>query len=153
MSSEDRHSVPLQELYKQVILDHHSRPRNRGLLPDPDATVHLENPTCGDTIDLQIKVEEGRLREVRWQGRGCSISMASASMMSEALRGKTLEEARRLMERFRAMMRGETGPFRDLGEIQSLQGVARYPVRIKCATLAWNAVEMGMSGLDSEGRS
>lgn len=153
MSSEEKYNVPLQELYKQVILDHHSRPRNRGLLEKPDTTVHLENPTCGDTIDLQIKLDGGRLQDVRWQGRGCSISMASASMMTEALKGKTVEEARQIMDRFRAMMRGEAGSYRDLGEIQSLQGVARYPVRIKCATLAWNAVEMGLKGLETEGRS
>lgn len=144
MSLEEQYKVPLTELYKAVIMDHYARPRNKGLVQDPDAMVHLDNPTCGDTIDVQLKVRDGKVEAVRWAGRGCSISMASASMMSEILKGKSLDEARHILGRFKAMMRGEPGPYKDLGELQSLQGVAKYPVRIKCATLAWNAAEMGL---------
>lgn len=153
MSLEEQHKVNLNEIYKQVIMSHFARPRNKGLVNDPDMMVHLDNPTCGDTIDVQLKVQDGRVQSVHWAGRGCSISMASASMMSEAVKGKTVAEARAILARFKAMMRGEEGSYKDLGELQSLSGVAKYPVRIKCATLAWNAVEMGLDQVTTEGRS
>lgn len=153
MSLEDKYKVDLNEIYKQVIMSHFARPRNKGLVNDPDMMVHLDNPTCGDTIDVQLKVKDGRVEAVHWAGRGCSISMASASMMSEAVRGKTVAEAHGIIDRFKAMMRGEPGPYRELGELQSLSGVAKLPVRIKCATLAWHAVEMGLDQAEETGRS
>lgn len=141
MSLEHKHAVPLTEIYKQVIMDHYVKPRNKGALPDPDAFVNLNNPTCGDQITVQIKVQDGQVTDVAFQGQGCSISQASASMMTVAVKGKPLDEARVILERFLGMMKGEPGPYKELGELQALQGVSRYPVRIKCATLAWHALE------------
>ncbi len=152
MSLEEQHKVDLSEIYKQVIMSHFAKPRNKGLVNDPDMMVHLDNPTCGDTIDVQLKIKDGHVESVHWAGRGCSISMASASMMSEAVKGKPVEEAKAILTRFKAMMRGEPGPFKDLGELQSLSGVAKLPVRIKCATLAWNAAEMGLDQQSDGGR-
>lgn len=153
MSLEEQHKINLNEIYKQVIMSHFARPRNKGLVNDPDMMVHLDNPTCGDTIDVQLKVKDGLVEAVHWAGRGCSISMASASMMSEAVKGKPVAEAKAMIDRFKAMMRGEPGPFKELGELQSLSGVAKYPVRIKCATLAWNAAAMGLDQAQLDGRS
>lgn len=141
MSLESKYAVPLTEIYKQVIMDHFTKPRNKGAMPDPDALVSLNNPTCGDQIEVQLKVEDGKVAAVAFQGHGCSISQASASMMTVALRGKTLAEAKTVLDRFLGMMKGEPGPYKELGELQALQGVARYPVRIKCATLAWHAAD------------
>ncbi|MFO7172118.1 MAG: SUF system NifU family Fe-S cluster assembly protein [Bacillota bacterium] len=144
LEHDPRYAVNLNELYKQVLMDHFARPRNKGRLDEADFTVHLENPTCGDTIEVQLKVRDGRVEDVRWQGHGCSISMASASMTTQAIKGKTLAEAAQFLSRCRAMIKGEPGDYKELGELQALSGVAKFPVRVKCATLAWNAVEEGL---------
>lgn len=146
MSLEAKHPIKLNALYQQVILDHYKKPRNRGRLPEPAFSQHLRNPTCGDDIEIQVELDAaGRVKAVTFQGRGCSISMASASMMTEALRGKTPAEAVATVERFKSMMRGEPGSYKDLGELQALTGVSKFPVRIKCATLAWSAFEEGLA--------
>lgn len=144
MSLEGQHPVQLNELYRQVIMDHYARPRNKQPIADPTAAVHLMNPTCGDEITVQLRVEEGKVTGASFQGRGCSISQASASMMTVMLTGKTVAEAETAIRKFLGMMKGEPGPHKELGELQALQGVARYPVRIKCATLAWHAAEQGL---------
>ncbi len=145
MSLEGKHPVSLNALYQQVILDHYKKPRNKGAVENAVLKKHLHNPTCGDDIEVQVSVgPDGKIDEVKWQGRGCSISMASASMMSVALKGKTLDEAQTMMETFYAMMKGEEGNYKPLGEIQALQGVSKFPVRIKCATLAWKCLEEGL---------
>lgn len=142
MSLEGQHPVNLNTLYQQVILDHYKKPRNKGAVENAVLKKHLHNPTCGDDLEVQISLDaEGKIDDVKWQGRGCSISMASASMMSVALRGKTLEEAQSLMAAFYGMMKAEPGNYKHLGEIQALQGVSKFPVRIKCATLAWHCLE------------
>lgn len=137
--------MSLNDIYKQVILDHYQKPRNKGKLENPVFKRHLHNPTCGDDVEVQVAVDGDRLTDVRFNGRGCSISMASASMMTQAMKGKTLPDARALLGKFLAMMRGEPGDYKDLGEIQALQGVSRYPVRIKCATIAWHALDEGIA--------
>ncbi|HYF96227.1 MAG TPA: SUF system NifU family Fe-S cluster assembly protein [Symbiobacteriaceae bacterium] len=157
MSLEGQHPVGLNSLYQEVVLDHAKKPRNKGTVENAVLKKHLHNPTCGDDIEVQVGVgADGKIDDVKWNGRGCNISQASASMMSVALRGKTLAEAGAMMELFYAMMKGETGVYKPLGEIQALSGVSKFPVRIKCATLAWHCLEEGMkerSQLDTEGGS
>jgi nitrogen fixation NifU-like protein len=133
----------LQDLYQQVILDHYRRPRNKGPLEDATHTLTLNNPLCGDVIDLMLRVEGGRISEIRFQGRGCSISQASASMMSGILEGRTLEESLRIMHTFTRMLHGDDDAAGDpdLGDLRALAGVSRFPIRVKCALLAWNCLE------------
>lgn len=145
MTSEAQHPVNLSALYQQVILDHYKKPRNKGAVERAVLKKHLHNPTCGDDIEVQVELgDDGKITDVKWNGRGCSISMASASMMSVALKGRTLAEAQALMQSFYSMIQGESGNFKPLGEIQALSGVSKFPVRIKCATLAWHCLEEGI---------
>lgn len=139
----DRSTPPLQSLYQQLILEHYRKPRNRGELEDPDAEVHMNNPTCGDEIVLQVKLTGDRIEAVRFRGQGCSISQASASMMTHLLTGRTLHEAQAVAARFTRMMHGDEEAARDrtLGDLRALAGVAKFPVRVRCALLAWNAME------------
>jgi len=135
----------LDTLYRQVIMDHYKNPRNNGVLED-SVTVNLNNPTCGDRIQLTMKVEEGIVKEAKFEGEGCSISMSSASMMTQAVKGKKIEEAIKLSKIFSDMMLGkEYDDSVDLGDIEALQGVCKFPARIKCATLAWKALEKGLN--------
>ncbi|MGD6804697.1 SUF system NifU family Fe-S cluster assembly protein [Rossellomorea vietnamensis] len=135
----------LDQLYRQVIMDHYKNPRNKGTLEDGSFTVDMNNPTCGDRIHLNLKVEDGKVTDAKFDGEGCSISMASASMMTQIIIGKDIETAMRLSEVFSNMMQGkEYDEDIDLGDIEALQGVAKFPARIKCATLAWKAMEKGV---------
>lgn len=134
--------MQLDELYRQVIMDHYQHPRNQGRLNEDAVNIMLKNPTCGDEITLQLLIRDNHVQDVRFAGVGCSISMASASMMTEAIKGKTVEEALAISEEFRKMMRGENEIDVDqLGDLEALQGVSKFPARIKCATLAWNALQ------------
>jgi nitrogen fixation NifU-like protein len=138
----------LDQLYRQVIMDHYKNPRNRGQLDSSESvTIDMNNPTCGDRIQLQLQVENGLIKNARFTGEGCSISMSSASMMTEAIKGKTLEEALKMSRLFSDMMLGKEVHSEDLdmGDIDALQGVSKFPARIKCATLAWKAMEKGIS--------
>lgn len=155
MTLEGQHPVNLNTLYQQVILDHYKKPRGKGdVLENAVLRKHLHNPTCGDDLEVSVSVgADGKIDDVRWQGRGCSISMASASMMSVALKGKTLSEAESMLHAFTSMMKGEPGNYKSLGEIQALTGVSKFPVRIKCATLAWHCLEEGMKERTTEGGS
>ncbi|WP_367306453.1 Fe-S cluster assembly sulfur transfer protein SufU [Alicyclobacillus acidocaldarius] len=137
--------MQLDDLYRQVIMDHYQHPRNRGTLDEGAISVDLRNPSCGDEIHLQLLVDDGIVKDVRFLGSGCSISMASASMMTEAIKGKSIEEAVDLAHAFRAMMRGEDVDLEQMGELEALQGVKKFPARIKCATLAWQALERAAS--------
>jgi nitrogen fixation NifU-like protein len=135
----------LETLYRQVIMDHYKRPRNKGVLQDGSLTVDMNNPTCGDRIRLTMKIDGGKVDDVKFEGEGCSISMASASMMTEAIRGKDTESALRLAEMFSEMIQGkDVEQIEALGDAVALQGVAKFPARIKCATLAWKALEKGL---------
>lgn len=133
----------LDELYKRVIMDHYKSPRNQGTFDDDAVSVELHNPTCGDRISLQLKLKDGVIEQARFVGEGCSISMASASMMTEAVKGKTAEEALAIAEAFSAMMTGDEPDF-EYEDLIALSGVTKFPARIKCATLAWNAMKKGV---------
>jgi nitrogen fixation NifU-like protein len=132
----------LSALYQELILDHYRRPRNKGTLEGATHAVSLNNPLCGDEIDLQLRVDGAVIRDVRFIGRGCSISQASASMMTHLLKDKSITEAVALAERMSAMMQGDEAAARDksLGDLRALAGVSKFPVRIKCALLPWNAL-------------
>lgn len=167
----------LEDLYREIILDHYRSPRNRGELESPPAhRVEGFNPLCGDEIVVTMTVDDGRLSDIKFSGSGCSISQSSASLMSSAVKGKSLDEVRRLIKTFKSMMSihevslgaeeeqgasgataaadagtdeaepGATGAFdvHELGELAALQGVVKFPVRIKCATLGWNALAQGL---------
>jgi nitrogen fixation protein NifU and related proteins len=136
----------LDSLYRQVIMDHYKRPRNQGVLSDGNVTVDMNNPTCGDRIRLTMKEEDGIVKEVMFEGEGCSISMSSASMMTTAIKGKDIETALKLANIFSEIMQGKDyDDSIDLGDIEALQGVSKFPARIKCATLAWKAMEKGLT--------
>ncbi len=132
--------MSLEELYQEIILDHYRSPRGRGRLPRPTARVHHHNPLCGDEILLDVEVSDGKVVGIAFEGQGCSISQASASMMTEAVRGKTVEEAADLAEEVRLVMHGKPADEERLGEVAALEGVRRFPVRVKCALLAWMAL-------------
>lgn len=136
----------LDNLYRQVILDHTAHPHNKGVLDHATSQIELNNPTCGDEIQLQLMIEDGVVEDIKFDGHGCSISMASASMMTVAVKGKTEAEAIQIIATFLELVQGE-----DIGEAkktlkdaQMLGGVAKFPARIKCATLAWKALERGI---------
>ncbi|ASR48315.1 MULTISPECIES: Fe-S cluster assembly sulfur transfer protein SufU [Paenibacillus] len=136
--------MQLDDLYRRVIMDHYKNPRNRGRFEDDAVTVDLNNPTCGDRISLQLKTKDGVVEDARFTGEGCSISMSSASMMTEAVKGKTIEQALDMASRFSSLMQGEAVEFDDYEELEALSGVNKFPARIKCATLAWNALRKGI---------
>ncbi|WP_025717669.1 Fe-S cluster assembly sulfur transfer protein SufU [Paenibacillus sp. 1-18] len=136
--------MQLDDLYRRVIMDHYKNPRNRGRFEDDVVTVDLNNPTCGDRISLQLKTKDGMVEDARFTGEGCSISMSSASMMTEAVKGKTIDQALDMASRFSSLMKGEAVEFDDYEELEALSGVNKFPARIKCATLAWNALRKGI---------
>ncbi len=133
--------MQLDDLYRQVIMDHYTHPRNQGELVEDALTVDLKNPTCGDEIRLQLLTKDEIVQDVKFRGVGCSISIASASMMTEAIKGKPIAEALEIAQEFRKLVRGEEADMDALGELESLAGVSKFPARVKCATLAWNALE------------
>jgi nitrogen fixation protein NifU and related proteins len=132
----------LRSLYQEVILDHNKSPRNAGRLDSADLSADGDNPLCGDTIHLEIALDGDVLRQLAFEGRGCAISQASASLMTEAVEGKSRGEARALFEVVRGMLTGGTSaaPGIDLGKLEALAGVSAYPMRVKCATLAWHTL-------------
>ena len=135
----------LDDLYKEVILDHYRAPRNRHKIGGAEVHLHRDNPLCGDEIDLFLDIADGKVNAVGFEGRGCSISQASVSMMTEKLKGLSLEDAESLANTFKQMMQGENPPEQDrLGDLMALQGVQKYPVRIKCALLGWNTFIEGV---------
>lgn len=134
----------LRELYTQVIMDHAQHPRNHGELPGADLEEQLNNPLCGDEVTVYATLDGGRVVEASFTGRGCAISQASASMMTERLAGKSREEAEAEISSFKARMSGQ-GEFPETEELAALGGVVRYPSRIRCATLAWTAFENGVN--------
>lgn len=135
----------LDTLYRQVIMDHYKKPRNKGMLEDGSLTIDMNNPTCGDRIRLTMKIEDNKVTDVKFDGDGCSISMSSASMMTQAIKGKDVDTALTMSQTFSEMIQGkEYSDDIDLGDIEALQGVSKFPARIKCATLAWKAMEKGL---------
>jgi len=139
--------MSLDDLYKEVILDHYKAPRNKRALPGAELSCTRNNPLCGDEITVYAHVNDGTIADVAFQGQGCSISQASASMMTEAVRGKRVEQAWDLAADFRAMMAGDVGPDEDeFGDLVALKGVVKYPIRIKCAVLAWDVFQEAVRG-------
>ena len=135
----------LEDLYREIILDHYRSPRNRGELSTPPAQkADGHNPLCGDEITVYLQVEGDTIADVKVSGQGCSISQSSASMMSQAVKGRSIDDVRAIVHRFKVMMTidepGDDEPEVKLGDLEALQGVVKFPVRIKCATLAWNTL-------------
>jgi nitrogen fixation NifU-like protein len=139
--------LALEELYKEVILDHYKSPRNKRDLPGAELSCSKNNPLCGDEITVLAHLDEGRVAAVTFQGSGCSISQASASMMTEAITGREVDSAQEMATEFRGMMEGTLDPEEDsFGDLVALKGVAKYPVRIKCAVLAWDVLQEALAG-------
>ena len=137
----------LDDLYKEVILDHYKSPRNKRRLPGAELSCSRNNPLCGDEISIFAHIEDGLVAEVSFEGQGCSISQASASMLTEAVQGKPIDGARSLANDFRGMMAGEVEPDEDeFGDLVALKGVVKYPIRIKCAVLAWDVLQEALQG-------
>jgi nitrogen fixation NifU-like protein len=137
----------LEDLYKEVILDHYKNPRNKRELPGAELSCSKNNPLCGDEITVLAHLDDGAVAEITFQGSGCSISQASASMMTEAVKGQTVDRANELAADFRGMMEGRTDPDEDeIGDLMALKGVVKYPVRIKCAVLAWDVLQDALAG-------
>ena len=143
----DRSTPPLASLFQEVILDHYKRPRNKGSLEAADASAHMNNPTCGDEVMLQLALDGDTITDVAFVGHGCSISQASISMMTVKLKGASISEANELARLFTAMMHGDADAPRDkrLGDLRTLAGVAKFPVRVKCALLGFNALEQALA--------
>lgn len=136
-------SAEIAALYQEMILDHYRRPRNKGTLEKPDAKAEMRNPLCGDEIDLQVTFAGDKVGDLRFSGRGCSISQASASMMTQIVKGKSTAEVDDIRNRFRELMLGDLTAATDarLGSLRAFSGVSRFPARVKCALLAWNALD------------
>ncbi len=147
----------LKELYRQVILDHYRNPRRRGKLSGPHVHAEGLNPSCGDEFFLDIRVEDGTITDAAIEGQGCSISQASGSMMMDAIVGKTIDEVRGVSDQFKLMMGIDEGedpldhdrPGAVLGDLEALQGVRKFPVRIKCAGLPWTTLAEALEGAEA----
>ncbi len=149
MTSRDEYAQQeseLDELYRDIILDHYRHPRHRGSLAAPTAKHEGLNPLCGDEVTVELIVKDGKVIEVAYNGSGCSISQSSASMMTEAIEGKSLTEVAEISGAFTSMMRGEDNVDAEtLGDLEALSGVRKFPVRVKCATLAWHTLDEALS--------
>ncbi|MGZ5354360.1 MAG: Fe-S cluster assembly sulfur transfer protein SufU [Actinomycetota bacterium] len=139
--------MALDEIYKEVILDHYKNPRNKREMPDAERSCSKNNPLCGDELTVFVHEDGGKVLDVSFVGQGCSISQSSASMMTEAASGKTTEEVDAIARDVRAMLAGELEPDEDaFGELVALKGVVKYPVRVKCAALAWDVLQEALAG-------
>lgn len=139
----------LSDLYQEIILDHNRRPRNYGKLDQPTHQAEGHNPLCGDEISVFIQLEDDRITDISFDGQGCAISKASASLMTSRLKGRTLDEVRAVADDVRELLTGpdeEPADLEKLGDLAALQGVRKYAVRVKCATLAWHALEAALAG-------
>jgi len=139
----------LRDLYQELILDHSRTPRNYRVLKDADRTAEGYNPLCGDRFIVYLKMDHDTIRDIGFQGSGCAISKASASMMTQALKGKTKAQAAGLFERFRETVTGQSatnGNVADLGKLAVFSGVSEFPTRVKCATLAWHTLQAALEG-------
>jgi nitrogen fixation NifU-like protein len=141
--------MELNDLYRDVILDHNRRPRNFGALEPADASVEGFNPMCGDRLTLRLKMADDRISDIRFEGQGCAISTASASLMTEAVKGKTRAEALRLFDRVHQLLTDDAAPVDDeLGKLAALSGVRAYPARVKCASLCWHTLNAALQSTD-----
>ena len=153
MQPSDR-SAQINALYQEMILDHYRRPRNKGEIENPDETIVMKNPLCGDEITIQLRYDGDHVADVGFVGRGCSISQASASMMTQLVKGKSAGEIEELRSRFREMVMGnvDAESEKSLGSLRALSGVSKFPARVKCALLAWNALEEAQAKRAAEDR-
>jgi nitrogen fixation NifU-like protein len=139
----------LRELYREVILDHNRQPRNFGELPDANRVVEGVNPLCGDRLTLYVKVAGDKIEDIAFKGTGCAISVASSSLMTERVKGRSIEDSMRLFHQMHEMLKGEsTPPAEELGKLVALAGVREYPSRVKCASLGWHALHSALSGAE-----
>ena len=139
--------MALDDIYKEVILDHYKNPRNKREMPDAELSCSRNNPLCGDEITVFVHADGDVVREVSFVGQGCSISQSSASMMTEAVTGRPVADAEALIHDFRQMMAGDLDPSEDeFGELVALKGVVKYPIRVKCAVLAWDVLQEALGG-------
>jgi len=146
MQPSDR-SAQIGALYQEMILDHYRRPRNKGEMENADESVLMKNPLCGDEIGVHVRFEGDTVCDLCFSGRGCSISQASASMMTQLVKGKSVAEVEAIRARFREMVMGDATAAGDssLGSARALSGVSKFPARVKCALLAWNALETALA--------
>jgi nitrogen fixation NifU-like protein len=140
----------LADLYQELIVDHNRSPRNRRAMPAPSRSARGWNPLCGDRVTVHVLLEGDVVKDVSFEGDGCAISTASASMMTQSVKGKSLDEARAIFERFHRMLAGEPDGAGDLGRLEAFAGVRRYPARVKCATLAWHTLKAAIEGGGAE---
>ncbi|MBA4313077.1 MAG: SUF system NifU family Fe-S cluster assembly protein [Chlorobiaceae bacterium] len=141
----------LRELYQEVILDHNKSPRNYGRMENPDRKIDGYNPLCGDHFTLFVKLDGGIIKDISFDGAGCAISKASASVMSAAVKGKTIAEAEELFKQFHALVKGEIDAsenLEELGRLAAFSGVSEYPARVKCATLAWHTLHTALTSTE-----
>jgi nitrogen fixation protein NifU and related proteins len=134
----------LRDLYQETILDHNKRPRNFKKLENANRSADGYNPLCGDKVKVYLRVEDGRVQDLSFEGSGCAISKASASVMTESLKGKSVEEVESIFKRFRDLVMGKTEDADDLGKLVVFSGVCEFPARVKCATLAWHALQAAL---------
>jgi nitrogen fixation NifU-like protein len=141
--------MELTDLYRDVILDHNRKPRNFGVLEPADASVEGFNPMCGDRLTLRLKLDEGKISDIRFEGHGCAISTASASLMTEAVKGRTRGEALHLFDRVHQLLTDDAAPpAEELGKLAALSGVREYPARVKCASLCWHTLAAALNSKD-----
>jgi len=133
------------ELYREILLDHYRRPRNHGKLVDPTVRREGANPVCGDEVAIELRIGDHTIEEIAFEGQGCSISQSSVSLMTERLKGRSLDEAREVAAKFEAMLVDGAEPDTTLGDLEALHGVAKFPVRVKCALLGWKVLAEAMS--------
>jgi len=138
----------IKDLYQEIIVDHNRSPRNFGALPDADRVLEGYNPLCGDRLKLYLKLDGDRIAELRFDGSGCAISVASASLMTEAMKGRSVGDARQLFDSFHHLVTGDRAPTdaSKLGKLAALAGVRDYPARVKCATLCWHTLNSALAG-------
>lgn len=141
----------LDELYQEIILDHHKHPRCRGSIAEPDAQTKVFNPLCGDEVTVYIKVDQGKISDLKFEGKGCSISQASASIMTELCLGKSLEQVSNLHHEFDQMLKGalDAEKHPELEDAVALEGVKNFPARVRCAIIAWEALQNSIESLPS----
>ena len=140
--------MELNDLYRDVILDHNRKPRNFGGLEPADASVEGYNPMCGDHLTLRLKLNDGTISDIRFEGQGCAISTASASLMTEAVKGKSRDEALQLFDRVHQLLTDDAAPSDELGKLAALSGVREYPARVKCASLCWHTLASALKAAD-----
>ena len=136
----------LNELYREVILDHNRNPRNFGELPGADRVIDAVNPLCGDRLTLYVRLKDGNVADIGFKGTGCAISVASSSLMTERVKGTPVDDSLALFEQVHAMLTGNAEPTEDLDKLVALAGVRAYPTRVKCASLAWHALKAALTG-------